>query len=183
MSAYYLGIDPGFTGAVAVLHEFENENVNQMMTTVLFHDAPVIKIMRKKKKGAKAAGFRQEFDLQGMLKILRRYAGPHTRGFTVFAAIEDVGTMPEQGISSAFRFGQGFGYWEMALAALDIPYRKVRPEVWKRRMMEGMGAKEKGASILRALQLHPTLTLNRKKDHGRADALLIAEHARYDMAG
>ena len=48
---------------------------------------------------------------------------------------------------------------------------RVRPAIWKRTL--GLG-KDKEASRLKAIQLFPTADLRRKKDHGRAEALLLA---------
>ena len=47
-------------------------------------------------------------------------------------------------------------------------------------MMPDMG-KEKGASIQKVSQLHPELTLTRVKDHGIADAVLIARYLRKNI--
>jgi crossover junction endodeoxyribonuclease RuvC len=57
------------------------------------------------------------------------------------------------------------------LAALQIAYTTVRPAIWKRAL--GLG-KDKEAARLRAMQLFPAADLRRKKDHGRAEALLLA---------
>lgn len=48
---------------------------------------------------------------------------------------------------------------------------QVRPTVWKRAL--GLG-KDKEASRLKAMQLFPSADLRRKKDQGRAEALLLA---------
>ena len=67
--------------------------------------------------------------------------------------------------------GYGFGIWIGLLAALQLPYSWVRPQVWKQAM--GLG-KAKEPSRLRAMQLFPRADLRRRKDHGRAEALLLA---------
>ena len=79
--------------------------------------------------------------------------------------------MPGQGTRSMFVCGYGYGCWLDILAALQVPYTAVRPGVWKRRL--GLGA-DKEQSRLRAQQLFPGADLRRKRDHGRAESLLLA---------
>jgi crossover junction endodeoxyribonuclease RuvC len=50
----------------------------------------------------------------------------------------------------------------------------VTPGVWKRHA--GLIGKEKDASRELAARLYPQATLNLKKHHGRADALLLARY-------
>jgi crossover junction endodeoxyribonuclease RuvC len=78
-----------------------------------------------------------------------------------------------------FTMGRGLGTWEGVLAGLGIPYELVTPQRWKKALMDGMG-KDKDASRLQAIRLFPAIAgqLARKKDDGRADALLIAEYGR-----
>jgi hypothetical protein len=61
-------------------------------------------------------------------------------------------------------------------AGLQIRCTEIAPASWKRRVMSGMG-KDKGASIIRARELYPEIRLNRVKDHGKADALLVGWYA------
>jgi crossover junction endodeoxyribonuclease RuvC len=79
--------------------------------------------------------------------------------------------MPGQGTRSMFTTGYGMGIWVGILATLEFPYTTVRPQVWKRALRL---SKDKEASRLRAIQLFPGADLRRKKDHGRAEALLLA---------
>jgi len=85
--------------------------------------------------------------------------------------IEEAQAMPGQGTRSMFQTGLGMGIWLGVLAALQLPYRRVRPQIWKKAF--GLG-KDKEASRLKAMQLYPGADLRRKKDHGRAEALLLA---------
>ena len=82
------------------------------------------------------------------------------------------------GATSAFNFGLGFGMWLGILAALEIPHQQVHPATWKAVMMRD-STKDKDASRVKAMQLFPQSAkdLTRKKDHGRADALLMAAWA------
>jgi crossover junction endodeoxyribonuclease RuvC len=149
-----IGVDPGLTGAiVAILPDGAIE----------FHDTPILQIKTK-----------TQLDYHGLAHILRRYA---VRGEAT-AAIEMVGAMPGQGVSSMFKFGQVYGAALASLATLQIPYQTVTPPVWKR-AFKLVGC-EKDESRSRALELFPQCVehLRLKKHHGRADALLLAQWVR-----
>jgi len=92
------------------------------------------------------------------------------------AFIEKVGAMKGQGVTSMFSFGKGFGIWIGILAAFRVPYTFVTPQAWKKMIMAGKH--DKDAYRIRAQELYPgyAAQLNRKKDNGRADALLIAHY-------
>jgi crossover junction endodeoxyribonuclease RuvC len=117
---------------------------------------------------------RREYNLPAMVQCLTA-----NQEATTMVFLESVHAMPGQGVRSMFSMGKGFGIWLGILAALGLRYELVTPQAWKREMMAGMG-REKDASRLRALQLFPQLgpELARTRDHGRADALLIAEYGR-----
>ncbi|MFM2432929.1 MAG: Planktothrix phage PaV-LD [Cyanobacteriota bacterium] len=155
----YIGIDPGLTGAiVAFLPSGEIE----------FHDMPVLEVKKK-----------QQLDYAGLAHILRRYPA-HGE---CMACIELVGAMPGQGVSSMFKFGQVYGAALATLAALQIPYERITPPVWKRAYR--LVGCEKDESRARALELFPSAvdSLKLKKHHGRADALLLAEYLRRQSQG
>jgi crossover junction endodeoxyribonuclease RuvC len=91
------------------------------------------------------------------------------------AFIEYASARPGQGVSSTFKFGVAYGATKMALAACGVPYTIITPAKWKPAVGIQTGA-DKEASRLRALQLFPNQAANlvRKKDHARADAMLLA---------
>jgi hypothetical protein len=153
---FFIGIDPGLTGAVATISE----------DGATVFDTPITLIGDGKKQ-------KHDFLAQSMAVLLGAHAG---RG-DVIAAIELVHSMPEQGISSAFSFGRGFGMWEGMLAAFRIPYERVAPQRWKKLLLSDM-PKDKDSSRIRAQQLFPKAELSLKKHHGRGDALLLAEFMR-----
>ena len=98
----------------------------------------------------------------------------------VKAVIEKVGSMPGQGVSSTFKFGTNFGTWIGRLEALEIPFDFVTPQKWKKVMFDSMPKGDvKEMSRSRALRLFPNMAekLKRKKDHHRAEALLLAQYA------
>ncbi len=92
---------------------------------------------------------------------------------TYQAAVEDVHSMPGQGVSTTFKFGMNHGIVLGALGALRIPYRLVTPGQWKKAMRV---TADKDTARTRAIELWPAHAqlFARKKDHGRAEAALIA---------
>jgi len=154
---HFIGIDPGFTGAVAVL--------DADGCIVALDDAPAVTVQSGKRK-------RSEFDRPAMVRLLRFYEPSLTR-----VAIEKVTPMPKQGIASTSRFMAGWGMWLGILACLQLPHELVTPQRWKRAMLAGQ-PKEKDASRQVAQAMWPDADLHLVKHHGRADALLIAEWLR-----
>lgn len=96
------------------------------------------------------------------------------------AAVEKVGAMPGQGVTSMFSFGQSFGFILGVLTALGIGYQLVPPRVWKK---EYSLTNDKGKSIEVCKRLFPGVDLKRTErcktdSDGMAEALLLAEYAR-----
>jgi crossover junction endodeoxyribonuclease RuvC len=149
----HIGIDPGLSGAVAVL--------TADGTLEALYDTPTLTL-------ATSRGRRQEYDVPGLVALL----GPY-RGAQVHVAIEEAQAMPGQGVRSMFTCGVGFGVWLGVLAALQLPHSRVRPFVWKRAL--GL-SKDKEQARLRAQQLFPQADLRLRKHHGRAEALLLARY-------
>jgi hypothetical protein len=90
------------------------------------------------------------------------------------AIVELVGAMPKQGVSSTFKFGVAFGTLCGVVSALGIETHFVTPGKWKKHFLL---SSEKEASRERALRLWPTCPhFSRKKDHGRAEAALLARY-------
>ena len=85
------------------------------------------------------------------------------------AYIEQVSSSPQMGVVSAFSFGRGYGNLEMALTAAEIPFERVRPQVWQKEL-GCMTKGDKNVSKRKAQELFP----DRKVTHATADALLIA---------
>jgi crossover junction endodeoxyribonuclease RuvC len=86
--------------------------------------------------------------------------------------IENVGAFPKQGISSAFRFGMGCGLLRGAVLGAGLTLVEVSSSVWKKHFKLNREA-EKSRSL--AIKLFPAVSgLHRKRDHNRAEALLLA---------
>ena len=150
----YIGIDPGLRGALAVIDE--------ALDVIALHDVPTLTLKAR-------GGNTQQYDLPGMAQLLRPYVGQ-----SAHVTLEESQAMPGQGVRSTFTTGVGFGAWLALLAALEIPYTRVRPAVWKRMFM--LRGQDKEAARLLAQQLFPSTDLRLKKHHNRAEALLLAAH-------
>lgn len=97
------------------------------------------------------------------------------------AAVEKVGAMPGQGVTSMFSFGQSYGFILGVLTALGIGYQLVPPRKWKAEF--GLLNTQKQASVDVAKRLFPGVSLLpsdrcRKESDGMADALCLCEYAR-----
>ncbi len=152
----HLGVDPGFSGAVAIIDETGG--------VVGLYDTPILSLRASR-------GTRHEYDLPGMVRLLQPYAGHNAH-----VIIEQSQAMPNQGVRSMFTIGLGYGAWLALLAALELPYTQVRPARWKHAL--GLRGKDKEAARLRAQQLFPGADLRLKKHHGRAEGLLLASYGR-----
>lgn len=86
------------------------------------------------------------------------------------------------GRTSAYNFGQGVGILKGVIAALEIPYTLITPQKWKKHF--GL-SKEKDRSRLLATRLYPIMAdkFIRKKDDGRAEAILIAKYGKDQING
>lgn len=88
------------------------------------------------------------------------------------AIIEQVGAMPKQGVSSTFKFGTAYGTVRGVVQALGVPMHLVTPGRWKKHFRLDAD-KEKARAL--AIRLWPASRhFERKKDHGRAEAALLA---------
>lgn len=152
---YVCGIDPGLTGAVCML------NIDSGHAWL--HDMPVT---------AKAIGSGNQLNAQGFADILAGY----TSASVLRVFVEAVHALPKQGVTSMFGFGRTAGVIDGVLAALRLPMVHVRPEAWKRSLK--LLKTDKDAARTVAINLYPHLSsdLSRKRDIGRADALLIAHY-------
>ena len=87
------------------------------------------------------------------------------------AVVEQVGSMPKQGVASTFKFGMGCGLIRGVLAGAGVPIVNVAPTKWKKHFGLNSDAEKSRALAIRRF---PTAPLAHKKDHGRAEALLMA---------
>lgn len=155
------GIDPGLSGAIATLVDGEAGPILDMPT---FHN-----------------GTANEVDAVALAEFVRATRACHP-GAHVSACVERVRAMPDRGgasvrkmgAQSSFNFGDGFGQVKCAFRVLGIVPVLVEAQSWKRHY--GLLRTGKDAARLLAIRRFPDAAeqLARKKDQGRADALLIA---------
>jgi crossover junction endodeoxyribonuclease RuvC len=144
-----LGIDPGATGAVALLDGG---------TLVSVYDMPLKKV---KVNGT----MKKRIDSRALHEMLDQHDVDH-----VF--LEQVTAMPGQGVSSMFAFGRATGIAEGVAAAKSKDLIEVRPQIWKKHF--GLTGSKDGSREL-AMDRWPRMAtyFQRKKDDGRAEAALI----------
>lgn len=94
--------------------------------------------------------------------------------------IENVHTMPGQGVSSSGKFMRTFGNIEAVFACSGFNVKYVEPRIWKKRFWDTKAenkteAKDRSLSMARRLFPEKKAELKLAKHHNRAEALLIAE--------
>lgn len=144
-----VGIDPGATGALAFIDDRDG--------LMAVYDMPTT----KNKQGKNLVN-------ATLLAQLLRVEQPSK------AIIERVSAMPGQGVTSMFNFGMGYGVVLGVIASLGIPHELVTPQTWKR--AAGLIGADKDYARTKVLEMYPYADVARKKDIGRADAILIARY-------
>ncbi|GJE44842.1 hypothetical protein [Methylobacterium soli] len=144
-----LAIDPGLTGAVAFYFPSEPGRV-------VVEDMPVVD---------------GEVEPASLIRRIRQMS-------PTVAIVERVGPMPRDGAVQAFRFGSAYAAAKVAVAACEVPYHLVTPASWKKTYRLAGGPEGKEQSRALALQMFPASSalFTRKKDHGRAEAALLARY-------
>jgi crossover junction endodeoxyribonuclease RuvC len=170
----FLGIDPGKTGAWAVIDEKE-----EVCYADLFEADTFLTFM--------------EADSSCL--------GVDKPQITL-AALEKVHSMPSQGVVSVFTFGENFGLWKGLLKATHTKYVLVTPGMWQGLILDFKITRELGASdesekskadrrasnrkVIKegitafALRYFPRASnfIKLKKHQGMADALCLALYAK-----
>lgn len=166
--ALFIGADPGLTGALAVIDQDSRPIV-------------VIDIGTRPREISKTV-IKKEFDARStrdrITYRLVHYTGHEWHGwiempFSIPARPDN----PSSGskMMSMNSLFQTYGGILAMLDLMEVETHTVRPAEWKARM--GI-TKQKDYSLGVARQLWPTIRLNLKKHHNRAEALLIAEYGR-----
>ncbi len=145
---FYLGIDPGASGAMAM--------IDQDCKVHLLKDWPgdeveVAKIIK---------GIKNENIHAAIEKVHAMPRPAEGKGMSSIAS---------------FKFGTNFGIWRMGMAMADIPFVLVSPQQWQKGMISK--AQDKKPALAAAARLFPKAELYGPRGggkDGRADALLIA---------
>ena len=172
MQKVFIGIDPGQTGAMAVL-----------FTTVSSCDSKLLLL-----QNASVVDFT---DLGAACNLMGRITKNYDP-FDVYCMIERIQLRQadRQGVKSAQTFGVNTGMWLGALTAKLILYEEVTPQKWQNTIFaneepqyrhdkkRGKVRDTKAMSLDFARRTYPKLLdkLRYKKNDGRADALCIATY-------
>ena len=148
-----IGIDPGLSGAIAILEDNKVLNI---------FDMPVMAEGKKNKRQLNSAQ---------LVNIIRDNTASIDE---VAVVVEQVNAMPGQGVTSMFNFGQTFGAIKGVCAALNLPIFFVRPSKWKKHFELINSSKD--SSRTKTIEMYPSLSnqLSKKKDVNKSDAILIA---------
>ena len=151
------GCDPGFTGAVALYWTDTGK--------LEIHDMPVMQNPKGK----------AIINLHSLLDILKNEADEKC-----MCLLELVQSRPGQNSCAVFRFGQGFGQLQMAVAANKLPVQYVTPAKWKKYF--GL-SKDKNSSRAMAMDRFPKQAelFKLAKFDGRAEAALLCLFAAETM--
>ena len=147
---HYLGIDPGLSGALAIV-----ETINGVPVLIDAIDMP-----------STGTGAKARVDIIAAAEWIAKHA-PST------AYVERAQAFPGQGASSGFSYGRAVGAIEAVVALCSIPMILVEASVWKRQLH--LPGKDKEAARQKALQLFPSqhaLFARKKRPRarrGRAD--------------
>ena len=149
-----IGIDPGLSGAIAVMHDKKVINM---------YDMPVMAEGKKNKR---------QLNSSQLVNIIKENINEDEETIVV---VEQVNAMPGQGVTSMFNFGQTFGAIKGVCAALKLPIFFVRPSKWKKHFELINSSKD--ASRTKVIEMYPTLSsqLAKKRDVNKSDAVLIAK--------
>lgn len=150
---YYIGIDPGKSGGIAVIR-FDKVVVTPMILSG------------------------KDIDVYEMTKWIKNETFMLKN---TVACIEKVHAMPGQGVTSMFKFGFVTGVMHGILGALGIPIHLVTPQAWKKKILVGTN-KDKDAAADYCRKVYPKVSLlaterSRKPHSGIADSLCIARYA------
>ena len=150
-----IGIDPGLSGAIAVL---EDKKVLGIF------DMPVMAEGKKNKRQLNSA------------QLVNVIKSNINQGEEISVVVEQVNAMPGQGVTSMFNFGQTFGAIKGVCAALKLPIYFVRPSKWKKHFELINSSKD--SSRTKVIEMYQTLSdqLAKKKDVNKSDAILIARY-------
>ncbi len=162
-----LGIDPGVSGAVACI------DPSHGYPRIIFHDLP---------RTTRYNG-RNAIDPEATLRLLNRLTPAD--GHNTYIGLEAIHAMPGNGSITVFSQGHSMGTLETLLGLMTTvkPWLQIRyidPGQWKRHFLLAKATKEQARHTALDLFGSPP-SLQRKRDHNRAEAALIALFVK-DMA-
>lgn len=146
------GIDPGISGGVGLI---EAQAPFALASLVACIDIPTV-----------GEGAKRRVDASALARWI-------TANKPDIAFIERAQAMPKQGSSSGFLYGRAVGAVEATFLCMGVPVQFVEASMWKKRF--NLRGKDKEAARQMAIHAFPkTVQFERKKDHNRAESVLIA---------
>jgi len=160
----YVGIDNGLDGGIV--------GIDHKLQVVGAHVMPTLQVGSKKSKKARI------LDIHACWDILRDFAAHDD----VYVVLEKAQSMPKQGVSGVFKYGEGFGAMQAILIGLNVPHEITHPTHWQKAVLKGViGTDTKTRAILKCRRALPQLDLTpgrkRKPHTGLADGGCMALHA------
>ena len=144
-----LAIDPGITGALAFLE------ISHPMRVAVF-DMPVLD---------------GDVNPHALRDIIQHWKPDH-------AVIERAASRPKQGVAGVWRYSAAYTTACVVVRLMNVPLKIITPTSWKKAMnlQGGKDGKEQARAL--AIDLFPLCAqhFSRVKDHGRAEAALLAFH-------
>jgi hypothetical protein len=148
---YYIGVDPGQKGGLALIKEGLAIEYTIMPDTVKGIAEWLVEV--------NYIAFSEDNKIAMVVELAQAFPGAGAVGM--------------------FNYGRHFGCFEALAGAYNIPYHEVRPAVWKKDM--GLNAKKVNAiSLCERLfpTVNLVFPRHKKQSDGAAEAILIAEWAR-----
>lgn len=163
-----IGIDPGLTGAVAVM---DHNGVRAVF------DIPTMPVPGA---GPKAL-VKNKVDGRALCQLLLKHCPADENKPRVF--LEKVSTMggANNAVQTQGSLMRSLGAIETVIECLKWPLEQVAPQTWKR--LYGLGS-DKAAALNKARELHEEAAadLTLAKHHNRAEAILLAHWGRLEVA-
>ncbi|XP_047328923.1 Holliday junction resolvase MOC1, chloroplastic [Impatiens glandulifera] len=162
-SKWVIGIDPDISGALALLQSDSPDCSPQVF------DSPHVKVLIGKR-------VRRRLDAKSIVQLLRSFNAPI--GTTAY--LEQSIPFPQDGKQGWWSGGFAYGLWIGILVASGFSVVPVPSVTWKNEFKLSGSRSSKDDSRELASTMFPSLSssLQRKKDHGRAEALLIAAYGK-----
>lgn len=162
-SQWVIGVDPDVSGALALL---KNDDLG---CSPQVFDSPHLQLLVGKRT-------RRRLDPKSIIQLLRSIDAPV--GTTAY--VEQSLPYPQDGKQGWWSGGFGYGLWIGILVASGFSVIPVPSSVWKNEFKLTGNGSSKDDSREAASALFPSMSclLRRKKDHGRAEALLIAAYGK-----
>lgn len=153
-----IGIDPGLTGACAVLDHNGLRAVFDLPTMEIPGIGPKALVKRK-------------LDGRALRRQLLETCAANEPVLAVVEAVGVTGPGSQHSVQTQGSLLRTLGAVECALECLNLIVAYVPPKTWKG--FYGIAA-DKNAAREKALALYPDAPVKRSKDHNRAEAVLIA---------